>query len=707
MERDLTTVTWAQSYTTGKNNLARDFYAPAIERAVHIDRAVGYFRSTAYLLMYEEFTEFLKDGGTVNLICSPHMNTEDIAALQAAIEDDSTSDRTAQSFLDEIDEIEATESGKLHISILGGMIRFGMAKLKVAITTEGDGIFHEKIGIIKDANDQRISFSGSANETLCGWGIKGNVESFDVFCEWEPKDISRLEGHQSSFNEVWKNHRPMVRTVDLATAIQDRLLKSAPSEPGEIERKIKAYQRIKGSHTPKTKKPDSESAWPSGRVMEPHQSAALDEWRKNNCRGILKHATGSGKTFTAINAIRDHVRLGKTAVVLVPSNLLFSGWRKELTQEIPDAIYMFAGSGHTRWKGPRRLETITKPNPGGMGRILLAIMDSAANPALLKRLMHLPDILLVADEVHSLGANSKQAVMQYGFGLRLGLSATPERFGDPEGTQLIMSFFDGVVGPEFTLLDAQKAGRLVPYHYHPIAINLTDFERENWQDLTHRIRKAYAQSPGDGRGGKVGSARFKSLLMERARIAKKAHNKVDEALRVVTQHYQSGQHWLIYCEDQFQMEEIRHELRTKGHETYGYHSSMDGDPERTIALYIETGGIMVAIRCLDEGVDIPPISHAIILASSQNPRQFIQRRGRVLRVAPDKHVAHIWDTLVMPEDLEEGDTTQDALTRSEIVRATEFADNAQNQAEASSLRRMAADMGISLDTIYPAEEDQI
>ena len=117
---------------------------------------------------------------------------------------------------------------------------------------------------------------------------------------------------------------------------------------------------------------------------------------------------------------------------------------------------------------------------------------------------------------------------------------------------------------------------------------------------------------------------------------------------------------------------------------------------------------MVAIRCLDEGVDIPCISHAIILASSQNPRQFIQRRGRVLRKADFKSKAEIWDMLVMPlEDDEENESVQDTLTRAELLRALEFGEHAMNQHEISDLRKKAIEMELDFNRVYPAQEEDI
>ena len=117
---------------------------------------------------------------------------------------------------------------------------------------------------------------------------------------------------------------------------------------------------------------------------------------------------------------------------------------------------------------------------------------------------------------------------------------------------------------------------------------------------------------------------------------------------------------------------------------------------------------MVSIRCLDEGVDIPAVDHALILASSQNPRQFIQRRGRVLRKAPWKHIAAIHDAIVVPVSLED-EPEQTSLLKSEFVRAIEFSKSALNRDAGAELRHIAATLGFDPDakSEIGIEEDEL
>jgi superfamily II DNA or RNA helicase len=175
---------------------------------------------------------------------------------------------------------------------------------------------------------------------------------------------------------------------------------------------------------------------------------------------------------------------------------------------------------------------------------------------------------------------------------------------------------------------------------------------------------------------------------------------------ILRENYVRGQSWLIYCEDQAQLNEIVAQTRTWCGEVLEYHTSMQGDARATLSWFQEHGGILVAIACLDEGVNIPSISHAIILASSQNPRQFIQRRGRILRRFPGKRIAYVYDVLVSPEDVD-AEPTQKSLLKSELRRALEFASSATNQSATSALRLIAVRAGLDPDTFDDAgsEED--
>ena len=322
-------------------------------------------------------------------------------------------------------------------------------------------------------------------------------------------------------------------------------------------------------------------------------------------------------------------------------------------------------------------------------RLILATMQTAATNDFLNSISDGDHLLMIADEVHQIGSSHHARNMSLGTGPRLGLSATPIRYGDPQGTAQIFRYFGGIVPPRITLFDAIAAGRLVEYEYHPHPVHLTATEADEWRMRTNAIRLEIAKIGGDKDAPVPLTDKIKLMLIQQSRIAKKAKSKIRLAASVLKENFEEGQHWLIYCEDSNQLVSVMRELRTVGLNAVEYHSAMEGDRDATLAWFRSFGGVLVSIKCLDEGVDIPAISHALILASSQNPRQFIQRRGRVLRKYPGKNLAIIHDAIVVPINLDD-EPDQTSLLKSELARAVEFANSAFNRTAGAELRNIAA-----------------
>jgi superfamily II DNA or RNA helicase len=250
-------------------------------------------------------------------------------------------------------------------------------------------------------------------------------------------------------------------------------------------------------------------------------------------------------------------------------------------------------------------------------------------------------------------------------------------------------------------------GRLVVYEYHPHSVHLNEDESAEWKKITKQISLEIARSCNTTHNPKGLSERAKLLLIRRSRIAKKAAIKTGLAVGVIKKEFEDGQSWLVYCEDSDQLKEIMKRLSEAGLSPVEYHTSMEGEQSAALEWFKKFGGILVSIKCLDEGIDIPAISHAFILASSQNPRQFIQRRGRVLRKSTGKHVAVIHDAIVVPLSAEE--TEQTSLLKAELLRALEFSEHAINKDASAELRSIAIDMNLELTSMLDSgfEEDQI
>jgi superfamily II DNA or RNA helicase len=430
------------------------------------------------------------------------------------------------------------------------------------------------------------------------------------------------------------------------------------------------------------------------RRLRRHQVTALDAWRQAGNRGILEHATGSGKTTTAIAAIRERLAAGDSPIVLVPSTPLLRQWSGELKTQLADLDpkLLVCGGGDADWVDGMVRNWLARP--ASEARIVLAILNSAASDAFLDQVRS-DHVLLVVDEVHRAGSPTFSKVLDIDSASRLGLSATPRRYGDPIGTQRLLEYFGGIVH-SYSLEQAITDGYLTPYTYHPEVVRLSDGEQEEWDEATARIGRRIARL----RGGRddaddVEDRQLKLMLVARARIAKGAQSKVGLAVRVLTEEFQIGDRWLIYCDDRTQMAEVRERLQTATIDSLAYYDGMPGDPALTLREFELNGGVIVAIKCLDEGVDIPNATHALILASSKNRREFIQRRGRVLRSAPYKPIAHIFDAIVMPGEANH-ESTFGSMLWSELARGVEFARAAMNLESQTRLELIAHEMGLDV-----------
>jgi superfamily II DNA or RNA helicase len=239
---------------------------------------------------------------------------------------------------------------------------------------------------------------------------------------------------------------------------------------------------------------------------------------------------------------------------------------------------------------------------------------------------------------------------------------------------------------------------LTPYFYRPHTVRLTQDEADAWQRLSADAARLRARiNSGDPTPGLA--QKLQNRLIARARIVKHASAKIELAGDVLRREFEEGQRWLIYCEDSGQLSAVTAALSALGQTALPYHSAMDGDREQTLRWLSRRGGIVTAIRCLDEGVDIPAVTHALILASSRNPREFVQRRGRVLRKAPGKALAFVHDAIVLPPveppaGEAEDEPDHDSMTTGELIRAIEFAQYADNPASAADLKAIALAAGI-------------
>ncbi|MEB3827559.1 DNA phosphorothioation system restriction enzyme [Phormidium sp. CCY1219] len=430
--------------------------------------------------------------------------------------------------------------------------------------------------------------------------------------------------------------------------------------------------------------------FPTQLVLRPYQKEAVASWFAHQGRGTLKMATGSGKTITALAIATELYRKIELQVLLVicPYRHLVSQWGRECERFGLRPLLAFENLHNWQSELSTQLYNVRRfPH-----RFLTIIATNATfiGEGFQSQLRYFPEkTLIIGDEVHHLGAPRLEEGLPRNIGLRLGLSATPERYFDETGTHCLIDYFGEIIPPELTLGDAIRAGALVSYLYYPMLVNLTEIESFTYAKLTKRIGWALMDGENEEENDNL-----KALLMQRARLIGAAQNKLS-ALRQVMENRRHTSHTLFYCGDgtgersrsqDHQIEAVSRILGTElGYRVNTYTATTPLATRERLRRQFESGELqgLVAIRCLDEGVDIPAIQTAVILASTRNPRQFIQRRGRILRPHPNKQRATLFDAIVVPPHFS-GDTLEIErnLLRKELQRFVEFADLADNAGEA-------------------------
>lgn len=670
--------------------MVRDFFVPCMETAELYRRAAGYFTSFGLALAARGVASLASRGGKMKLVVSPHLDPEDVEALQAAADAprDALRAIAAKSLADIEDALI-----KDRLNALAWLAAAGLLEIRLALRLDPDGkygrgIFHEKAGIFSDSDGNHVAFSGSSNETA--GGLIENFESIKVFCSWKDAE-GRVQEEIDNFEALWDNTTPGLKVINFSDAGRELLERYRDSQnppPGMPQHVLK--------------QPGSETGFrpPHGFDLRPYQADAIRAWSKAGGKGIFAMATGSGKTLTALTLASKVAERNQPLVILVvcPFINLCRQWIREIAAFGVQAVACF--EGRDRWQA--QLEEGYQGLAVGMSKVMAVVttnatyMSDAFQSRLRPRVASGTHHLLIADEVHNLGAERIKDVLLDGITMRLGLSATPERHHDPVGTAVVLNYFGGIVY-EYSLAQAIADGRLCNYRYHPVPVELTDEETDIYEEITAKLAKFF---PGRDMDDDIQKAAM-SLLIKRARLLGGAVNKLSALDRIIAAMPEKPTKAIFYCgdgrtTDAITDEEVRqiqavsrllgekHGLRVRN---FTFRESAQ---EREEILRDLSSGFLdgvVAIRCLDEGIDLPELRMGFLLASSTNPRQFIQRRGRLLRNAPGKNRAIIYDFFVSPPDLggkldDSGFNMERSFFQKELSRIVEFCRMAENGPEA-------------------------
>jgi DNA phosphorothioation system restriction enzyme len=426
---------------------------------------------------------------------------------------------------------------------------------------------------------------------------------------------------------------------------------------------------------------------PDNLELRTYQQQAIENWLKNRGRGTLKMATGSGKTIIALAIATELYRQIGLQVLLVvcPYRHLVTQWARECEQF--NLTPILAMTKIENWQGILAAKLYDLRIDSQSFLTIITTNSTLRREGFQSQLKFFPPkTLIIGDEAHNLGSTHLEAKLPRNIGLRLALSATPERYFDDEGTDALLSYFGEILQPEFKLSDAIQQGALVRYLYYPILVKLTESEALIYARLTQKIGWILNKN-----AERQANDTLTSLLSKRSRLIGTAANKLIMLKELMSERLDTS-HTLFYCGDGYvetysnnyrrQIEAVTRILgKELGYRVNTYTTDNSVAEREQLREQFERGELqgLVAIRCLDEGIDIPAIKTAVILASSSNPRQFIQRRGRILRPYPGKERATLFDTIVIPPDLDRATwEVEKNLLRKELIRSISFAELADN-----------------------------
>lgn len=696
------------------DNVVQDFYIPLLSEADSYKRAVGFFSSTALIEISKGVCSMAERGGKIQIVASPYLSDEDLAAIKNGYEE---RDKIIEGALFRSLSEEHTDYYSMQrLNLLASLIADGILDIRIAYTEDknGIGMYHEKMGIIEDQEGNKIAFSGSMNESLTAMAV--NYETIDVFCNWRAgSDSDRVALKSNAFYSIWNDSEPNIKVREFSTisdALIERYRKSPPNFEIDEEqfRRDKIYHReLQGASTGIP----IGARVPNDITLYPYQKEAISVWVGDNYRGIFDMATGTGKTYTglaAISKLSEDLEDNLAVVIACPYQHLVEQWVEDIVRFNIKPIIGYSNSSQKDWK--KRLSKAVLDQRIRKDKSFFCFICTNAtftNAYVQEQISKIKSpILLVVDEAHNFGARSYARLLDDRFTYRLALSATLERHRDEEGTEMLYNFF-GKKCIEYTLERAIKEDKLTRYKYYPVLVYLNEDELTGYEQLSYEMSKCLIK---DKNGRYKLNKRGEILALKRARIVAGAQEKL-EALKEQVKPYAKDNNILVYCgatnvldenADIYDIDEseIRQiEAVTKilgnemGMEVARFTSQENIETRAMIKEQFQRGDrlqAIVAIKCLDEGVNIPGIRTAFILASTTNPKEYIQRRGRVLRKADNKDIAEIYDFVTLPRPLDtvssltaeqaQRDTT---LVKNELERIKEFGRLSENSMVSNQL----------------------
>ena len=679
---------WPQTqYDSKINNIVTEFFIPALKNSTTYRRIGGFFSSTSLALAARGIKELVENEGKMQLIVNPILTKQDAAVLNICSEHEKD-EIVHRSFVNALD-LE-NEFEKNHVAALGYLLQMGFLEIKIDLQTDKDGnaldydtviknnLHSEKLGIFQDREGNVISFRGSVNESKQSW--EHGVFCITVDVDWIKGQKPHVLNDIRRFEKMWFSST----MKSLPRKTREMLTNNAPakSELNLEKFNVPEWAMLSG-----------------GSLLWNHQIRAINSWIDSDYSGIFSIATAGGKTLAALVSA-SLVPVESIVLILVPTKPLVTQWKKEIQQFDRNADLVVCDSAHTNWDAilPGKLGSYVTGNEIRRNRHLfvLSTIQTAISRKFMNNFEHIYPkfITVIADEVHHFGAPEYSKIFNIGAQRKLGLSATFQRDWDEIGTNKILKYFGQPI-ETYTIGDGIREGKLSRYNYYPFFAYLNNSEFSDYADYTEQIKIVFAQiqATEDQRKKIKLEKKYERLRMNRSEIIKKAEDKTHAYSEILRAYPKKP--YVVFADDHDQIEKIKkthketiRELNTKNMDHFekddimifsGKSTGLERQKILDESRQYQTP--IFAMYCLDEGIDVPEFQSAILVSSSTSKRQYIQRRGRILRTSTVSKTAQLYDIVVLPNPSMAGTDLEIAksMVERETARVSELAMDADNK----------------------------
>lgn len=608
----------------GEENISKAFLVPALKQTKRYRRSVGFFSSGVFGPIIDGIVALSRNGGKIELVASPRLSDEDINAINLGYQkrDEIIKGAFSRDFLKEIELLDDTK-----LQLLVALIANGTLDIKIAVT-ESIGIYHDKLGILEDFDGNTVVFYGSANESLGGY--KNNYEKIRVVKSWVVSEVESISDECQEFQALWDGTNPYVKIYNYKESAKANIL--------EV---INTRKSLGGTGTTSTIK------------LRDYQEEAINAWVNNDYHGFYVMATGTGKTWTAIYSAKRLVEKQPAMIVIcAPYKHLVKQWADDVEKAFPGAKLIMVSSENPSWETQISQEIIRKQYKTENQIIVISTIASFKMTRFTNVINKSnEDKMLIVDEAHRF--TDRLDSLKEAFRYMLGLSATPFSGTSAQKGLELMEWFGGQVF-NLPIEKALERGFLVPYNYYPIYVYATENEEGLFRYHTQKILSCFKHNKCINPDLLVKSLRNRLRVIS---MAEEKTTRIDEIIDRIDEQ----DHLVVYCGDGKLFDadsgkELRHiqsikrVLSAHGFKASQFTASenMTDRMELVDAFNKQEISALAAIRCLDEGINIPSIKSALILSSNDDYREFVQRRGRILRTYGDKKFANIYDVIVLP-----------------------------------------------------------